>query len=957
MRILSPLMLATLFLLSGCNTATLPVPHPFQSVARTPAATPAVIASAGDKRQYDTLVLDNGLRVLLVSDPDVPKAAASLDVFVGSGHEPQDRPGLAHFLEHMLFLGTDKYPQPDEYQAFIAAHGGTHNAYTSYEHTNYFFDIEKSHFPEGLDRFAQFFIAPRFDQAYVEREKHAVDSEYHARIRDESRRQLDVMLQVANPDHPFNRFSIGSLETLADAPGHSVRDDLLAFYRKYYAAPAMALTLVSERPLAEMRDMARQAFAAVPSHPVDRKLADVPLFRPGVLPRRLDVVPEQEVRELTLVFPLPETLSHYRTKPVTYISNILGHEGEGSLLSYLKRQGWADSLGAGDGLDFTNGASLDITIALTETGLRHVDDITMATFQAIRRIRENGLQPWLYDEQARLSDLRFRYMEKTEPDDYAIGLSNNLQHYPAAEVIRGDFLMEHFPEADIRSYLEYLVPDNVLLLVSAKGLPVNAETKWFHVPYAVNAIDPKVVQAWRTASLRDDIRLPAPNEFIPGHLEVRNAALSDQPTRIMDAPGFRAWQLPDARFGVPRGNVRVALYNPAATATPRDTAQLALYADLLTDRLREALYPASLAGVGFAIAPMRQGLMLEVTGFDDKQPEVMDRLVRAVQQADFDDAAFARLKDARQREWVNSNRVMPYRRLMAGMRETLVPGLWPDSELAKALTPVTVADLRQYAGKFLAGISVDMLMHGNYSAEGGQALAARIRTLASSPVERPVQLVRIPAEGSRELKAIPVLHDDSADLLYVLAGDATPRQAALMALTGQLLQSPFFNELRTEKQLGYAVVARPYPTLQVPGMMFLVQSPTHDNRAILSAMQSFLAHAVADVDDATFESHRQALVARYREPANNLQELTGRLWEDLTVYRVSSFDRREQVARMLESVTRDEWAAFARDEVVGPRSRQLLLYSAGKRPVDAAALAREWKATPTRGQSRYNAAD
>ena len=84
---------------------------------------------------------------------------------VGSGDNPPGRGGLAHFLEHMLFLGTDKYPDPAEYEEYITEHGGSRNAYTSLEITNYFFDVNAAHLPEALDRFAQFFIAPRFDEA------------------------------------------------------------------------------------------------------------------------------------------------------------------------------------------------------------------------------------------------------------------------------------------------------------------------------------------------------------------------------------------------------------------------------------------------------------------------------------------------------------------------------------------------------------------------------------------------------------------------------------------------------------------------------------------------------------------------------------------------------------------------------------------------------------------------
>jgi insulysin len=85
----------------------------------------------------------------------VRQAAASIEVAVGQFEDPVSVPGLAHFCEHMLFLGTAKYPDESSYSAFLAAHGGSSNAYTSSEETNYHFDVQHGYLAEALDRFAQ----------------------------------------------------------------------------------------------------------------------------------------------------------------------------------------------------------------------------------------------------------------------------------------------------------------------------------------------------------------------------------------------------------------------------------------------------------------------------------------------------------------------------------------------------------------------------------------------------------------------------------------------------------------------------------------------------------------------------------------------------------------------------------------------------------------------------------
>ena len=98
--------------------------------------------SPHDTRDYRILTLENGLTALLVSDPEADKAAASMNVSVGSAQDPEDLAGLAHFLEHMLFLGTEPFPEADAYQGYISRHGGSHNAFTAPQDTNSFFEID-----------------------------------------------------------------------------------------------------------------------------------------------------------------------------------------------------------------------------------------------------------------------------------------------------------------------------------------------------------------------------------------------------------------------------------------------------------------------------------------------------------------------------------------------------------------------------------------------------------------------------------------------------------------------------------------------------------------------------------------------------------------------------------------------------------------------------------------------
>jgi insulysin len=142
--------------------------------------------SKSDKRLYKHITLPNKLQVILISDAEADKSAAALDVHVGAAFDPKPLYGTAHFLEHMLFMGTEKYPSENEYTEFIKNNGGMNNAYTSLTNTNYHFDCANEAFEGALDRFSQFFLNPLLGESQAEREMKAVDSEYNQSLQSDA---------------------------------------------------------------------------------------------------------------------------------------------------------------------------------------------------------------------------------------------------------------------------------------------------------------------------------------------------------------------------------------------------------------------------------------------------------------------------------------------------------------------------------------------------------------------------------------------------------------------------------------------------------------------------------------------------------------------------------------------------------------------------------------------------
>lgn len=162
--------------------------------------------------------LSNDLKVMVVRDTASQNSAASISVQAGSGIEDRRLPGQAHYLEHGLFLGSEKYPEEDALFQYVMGRGGGGNAYTAMEETNYFFQIDNAGFSHAFDILTDMVAAPLLAEEPLSREYQAVNSEYEKDFIIDGWKFYQLLCHLANKDSEINRFSIGNTATLHTIP-------------------------------------------------------------------------------------------------------------------------------------------------------------------------------------------------------------------------------------------------------------------------------------------------------------------------------------------------------------------------------------------------------------------------------------------------------------------------------------------------------------------------------------------------------------------------------------------------------------------------------------------------------------------------------------------------------------------------------------------------------------------
>ena len=173
-------------------------------------------------------------------------------------------PGVAHFVEHMCFQGSADFPGASSYKKWLSDHGGSSNASTSMDRTNYFFDVTQPFLEATLRRFAGFFTAPLFDEASTARELNAIDAENAKNVLNDSRRLFQLNKNESDPAHVFSKFGTGNLETLKTVPereGLDMRQILLDFHQRWYNGGLMRLSVLGREPLDTIQQWVEIMFA------------------------------------------------------------------------------------------------------------------------------------------------------------------------------------------------------------------------------------------------------------------------------------------------------------------------------------------------------------------------------------------------------------------------------------------------------------------------------------------------------------------------------------------------------------------------------------------------------------------------------------------------------------------------------------------------------------------------
>nr|XP_027070779.1 insulin-degrading enzyme-like 1, peroxisomal isoform X1 [Coffea arabica] len=910
-----------------------------------------IVKARSDKREYRRIILKNSLTVLLISDPETDKCAASMDVGVGNYSDPEGLEGLAHFLEHMLFYASEKYPEEDSYSKFITEHGGITNAFTSSEHTNYYFDVNPDSFEEALDRFAQFFIKPLMSPDATTREIKAVDSEYQKNLLSDGWRMSQLEKHLSSKDHPYHKFSTGNWNTLELRPkekGLDTRQELLKFYKEYYSANIMHLVLYGKDSLDISQKLVENKFQEI----LNINRSHVRFIGQPCSPEYLQIfvkaVPITEGHKLRVTWPITPGTLHYKMAPSGYLSHLIGHEGEGSIFYILKKLGWASSLWAGGSDCAHEFAFFQVDIELTDAGHEHYQEIVGLVFKYIDLLQQSGAQKWIFDELSCMGETHFHYQDKIPPIDSILGVSSNMRLYPPEDWLVGA-LPKKFNSDIIQVLLDELNSNNVRIFWASKKFEGNTDMSepWYGTSFSVEKITSSQIQQWKESVCEKQLQLPAPNMFIPSDLSLKNILdKAGVPLLLRKSRYSRLWYKPDTAFCFPKAYIKIDFNCPHSRVSPESVVLTCLFSRLVMDYLNEYAYYADVAGLYYGVSNYYEGFQVTLVGYNHKMRILLETIIEGIAKFEVKPDRFSVMKELLIKDYQNLKFQQPYQLAKYYCSLALQYPTFPWKDELEVLHHLEADDLVQFYPLMLSRVFLECFIAGNLEPTEAEKMVQYTEDIFFSGT-RPIsdalftsqhlthRVVKL-KKGINYCYATEGLNpsdENSALVHYIQVHQDDSVMNIMLQLFALIAKQPAFHQLRTVEQLGYITSLALRNFSGVYGVQFIVQSTIKGPRHLDSRTKAFLKmfeNKLYEMSSHEFKSNVNALTEMKLEKFKNLHEESAFYWCEIASGTLK-FDRIEHEVAALKQLTQEQFIDFfnERIKVGAPRKKAVSVFVYG----------------------------
>jgi insulysin len=786
--------------------------------------------------------LDNGMQVYLISDPEAGASAAAVSVDVGSWNNPIQYPGMAHFVEHLLFMGSKKFPRESEFRQYVLDRGGDYNAFTSYTNTVYAFTIHGKGFEGALERFSRFFIDPIFSLASIAREMHAVDHEFQDCAEDDTQKFIRVFKAISNPSHPNAIFSCGNLTSLSQISQAAIKQ----WYADHYVGLNMNLVVISPLPMDQIERLVITHFSPISAKSPKKEDSKQSISYFSQHGHFIHIDASSNTRELMLLWEVPRTfIERLGVMPLLMASMAIDHEGKKSLSDVLFRRGLCDTAGV-DYVEFSKDRILfGFSVSLTRKGIHQIDEVITTCFQAVQSLEKSGSLPALQEYIIGADESIREGGDEGSPFnlvmDHALALLNEpLDTYPCKSSS-----LQKVSDSDFLELVHLLTPENCMFFLLAPsvetGIEMSQVEKWMGVLYHAEQVPVDKLKRWHQPLEHGVVTIADSVDQGSGDQEKEECNQGRASIEFVIDPNLTE----DAV------KVRLLMKNPHLTKDLRYGAFVTFWRCLLRQRLQRLSFvdtDTQIDGiVGFDDEiDMGSDRQIHIR-FDCRGKHTIQRLrqiLSVVMDPVIDNSLFEEVRSLSLD--LDPGQVDPGTLAEDIAESYLSPGVYSASDVFSFLSRMTLEQYQRYMRDFIDSMEVEGCVYVPASIDEARKCWQAIEPcLLGASGSWDVADQEDPKILSISLTE-PVLlkrttnRKGHAVLVMLNLGECNARSWAAQQIISQILKHEFFAELRTRQQTAYSLDSSPSIVEDQLFQSLSIQSATHTPEDLLERIELFL---------------------------------------------------------------------------------------------------------------------
>ncbi len=878
-----------------------------------------------DKRTYSGGKLDNGIKYVIISDEHLEKSYVTVSLKVGSFANPKEYNGLAHFLEHMLFMGSKKYPNENHYHTRLNELGGSSNAYTDTTETVYYFNVYDDGLLEIFDIFSRFFIDPLFDPDSISRELNAVDSEHKKNVNNDYWKKYQLMLYLTNSDSETNTFITGSSNTL-NKP--DIREQVIQFYKKYYVPENISICIASSKSSDYINKIIQETFGII-NRNQNLKTSSFEITKPFYSENQsktFHLKTVSNIYELTYIWEIPTQTTFLDSKEFSIFELLLTNKSSKSLFFHLKNLGFISSITTETQYE----GAFSICFKLTKEGFDNMEYIQGALYYFIDLIIDSELESYAKYYQ-KVMEINFDCLSKFETEELCNLLSINHHYHDTKNVFDGSFEI-HKLRTSIqykKIFSQYISQSNVITIISSPSFTITnskqSNQKEETTP-ELNYIKLKEYDAYyslvpniKSVKFTDNLEL----------FDLKNDYLDAKPTIIPDLDKFsipslineqhRQWYGGCSKFCEPLVKLWMQLNSDEYFKTPQNYVLTNISCSILNFMISVVLYkPLELCySITFEPKPSLSTININIRGLNDtkKLKLLVDDL------ADFllnSDDLFTKLsnnyinnlivsfKDA----LINTNYLNSWEYSTYILKTKFYNTEFSDEQLVKSLDSLDHNVIRTFLKKILDNVSLTTLVYGNIQSNN---LTGIFDKFAKLYLNHSYQLPTLHNVDDFKLTHPNPNEKSHCVTYYYPIGKFTPREFILLNLTTNMLSQSFFDDLRTKHQLGYMVSMG---FKNVRDEYYLIQKIQSDKpiELIEEKINNFNKTLINIVDQLDFDNFVSTIKNQLTEPDYSMDEKILRYLPEISL-RQYLFNRNEILLEQLNKITKNDVIDFIKSYI------------------------------------------